>query len=53
MVRRGGVTSWKRELARCTPLNKIVEMEVEELLAWMVAAQGRTSGATPFKGGGK
>jgi hypothetical protein len=39
MVRRGGgATSWEGEFPKYTPPNKVVDMEVEALLAWMVAA---------------
>jgi hypothetical protein len=51
--KEGGVaTSWEGELPRYTPPNKIMEMEVEALLAWMVAIQGRTSSIVPLKSGG-
>jgi hypothetical protein len=44
---------WEGEFPRYTPPNKVVEMEVEALLASDGATQGRTSNDIPLKGGGK
>lgn len=49
---RGPIASWEDEFARYTPPNKVVEMEVEALLANDGTVQKKTSNSAPFQGGG-